>query len=83
VSDKPEAWTLASAGHDGSVTFNGQPVYPTAATLEMRVGHLPKLRLEIDVIDLVCDIHDPTVEIPAHTRDLLVRLGWTPPVGEQ
>lgn len=49
-------------------------------TLTMGVDRVPVVELDVSVFEGVgLELEDVQVYIPESTRELLVRLGWTPP----
>lgn len=49
-------------------------------TLEASVNALPRVTLELSVIDATTVGGDCEILIASETRELLLRAGWTPPV---
>lgn len=47
-------------------------------TMKMKAGHLPNVVLEVLVLDLSTE-SEADARIPDETRELLLKLGWTPP----
>jgi hypothetical protein len=74
-------WTGLLPG-DYSVKLNGAPVEHLvhAFALEAEPGELPRLVLQINLVGVHCR-GDVEVDLPAETRTLLERAGWTPPAG--
>lgn len=74
---------ISSEGHVGSVQLEGHDISNATAGLDirMRPGCLPEVRLDVILYDLTSEV-ETTVTVPDATRDLLVRLGWTPPAEE-
>lgn len=48
-------------------------------TLTMKPGHLPTAVLEVPLLDVSAGTGELNVHIPDEARDLLLKLGWTPP----
>lgn len=63
------------------VCIDDVPVYPTGLRLDMGDHRrVPTAVFEIALYQVEpVSLDDPLVLIPDATRDLLVRLGWTPP----
>lgn len=54
----------------------------TGLSLRMGVDSLPEVTLGVMLHELDTELEHPRVNVPDTTRDLLVRLGWTPPAEE-
>lgn len=74
---------IGSDGTIANVQLDGLDISSVldAVDLKLRPGCLPEVRLGVLVHDLTTEV-EGTVVIPDETRDLLVRLGWTPPAEE-
>jgi len=60
-------------GHDISTALRG-------LSLELSVGNLPKVELDLCVVDVTdFAMTEVQLHIPDDVRDALVKLGWTPP----
>lgn len=79
----PGKLRISSDGIVGNVQLDGQDVSHALAGLKLRMaaGELPQATLDVLVHDLSTEV-EARVVIPQETRDLLVRLGWTPPAEE-
>jgi phage protein D len=51
-------------------------------TLRLDSGDVPRATLDVIALDISTYSDDAQVHLPPATRDLLVRLGWTPPAEE-
>lgn len=71
----PGGTTVALDGDDISAALTG-------VSLRVRLDHEPTAVLDVVLHDLLSEIEGPRIVVPDATRDLLVRLGWTPPVEE-
>ena len=75
--------TLKSDGdaRSAQLAIDGVPVYATRAylALDPNSDRLPVIRVELPMP--IIDHDAPTrVELFSHTREILLALGWTPPV---
>ena len=76
---------IGSEGVGGAVHLDGHDISNALAgvSLHMKSGHLPTAVLDVYVHEMPTgDVREAHVDLPPATRDLLVRLGWTPPVKE-
>jgi hypothetical protein len=73
----------SSEGPGAQVELDGQNIANvlTGLTLRMGVGEIPTATLDLVVFDLGAEA-EVRFEVPDECRDLLVRLGWTPPAEE-
>jgi hypothetical protein len=65
-----------------AVRLDGQDIINAVRGLKLAlgVGQLPELELDVVIRDAVeLELQDVQVYLPNSTRELLVRLGWTPP----
>jgi hypothetical protein len=72
-------------GVGGSIKIDDNEISDavTGAALYLRVGDIPRLDLELHIIDVTpIDAADVELMIPARTREALITLGWTPPPGD-
>jgi hypothetical protein len=69
---------------DTQIELDGQDIASAVTGLSLRVGTygLPEVTLEVVLHELDTVLETPLVILPDATRDLLVRLGWTPPAEE-
>lgn len=79
----PHKISIASPDGIGDTSFiylDGADIGQALTGLDVRlnVGHTNTAVLHLDYIATAID-GEFTCEIPATTRDVLVRLGWTPP----
>ncbi len=72
---------FSASGYTGSVHLDGQDISRAVrdVTVKMRAGDVPQVTLDLallgfDESDLNAEVH-----LAEPTRDLLTRLGWTPP----
>lgn len=54
----------------------------TGLSLQIGVDELPRVTLGVVLHELDTELENPRIVVPDKTRDLLVRLGWTPPAEE-
>ncbi|PXY33583.1 hypothetical protein BAY59_10910 [Prauserella coralliicola] len=68
-------------GVGGRIELNGINVSQACRSAELRFeqGHRPRLELELAYIQPVDFSGEVRVILPDATRELLERLGWTPP----
>ena len=52
-------------------------------SLSLGVGEIPTGVLNVLLREVDTEVENPRVVVPDKTRDLLVRLGWTPPAEEE
>ncbi|MFD8805570.1 hypothetical protein [Streptomyces sp. NPDC059597] len=82
--DRPGTLRICGdAGPSAQVELDGQDIAKalTGLTLRLGVGHLPTATLDLIVHDFGAEA-DVRFVVPDECRDLLVRLGWTPPAEE-
>jgi hypothetical protein len=72
-----------SGGPGATVELDGQDIANvlTGLTLRLGVGEMPTATLDLVVHDFGAEA-DVRFVVPDECRDLLVRLGWTPPAEE-
>lgn len=84
--NRPGALRISGTGMPGGTTveLDGRDVsrYLRGAIVRLDAGHLPTVTLDVVVHDLSAETAETHVVIPDETRELLTRLGWTPPEGE-
>jgi hypothetical protein len=51
-------------------------------TVAFKGGEMPTASLDLVLDEIPTETEDVRVHLPDETRDLLVRLGWTPPAEE-
>jgi hypothetical protein len=77
---------LAGTGLPGGtrIELDSKDITCSVAALSVHVGvdHLPTAVLDVILHELDTELENPRVIVPEKTRDLLVRLGWTPPAEE-
>jgi hypothetical protein len=81
---RPGKLRISSSGGSGAeVELDGQNIANvlTGLTLRMGVGEMSTATLDLVVYDLGAEAEVRFV-VPDECRDLLVRLGWTPPTEE-
>ncbi|MFF9271140.1 hypothetical protein [Streptomyces rochei] len=81
---RPGKLRIVSTGGPGAqVEVDGENIASilTGLTLRMGVGDMPTATLDLVVYDLGTEA-EVRFEVPDECRDLLVRLGWTPPAEE-
>lgn len=73
----------SNEGPGAQVELDGQNIANvlTGLTLRLGVGEMPTATLDLAVFDLGAEA-EVRFEVPDECRDLLVRLGWTPPAEE-
>jgi hypothetical protein len=66
---------------DASIKLDGVNVADSVRGVNVRLhaSELPKVELDLAIIDVSMDLQHPQILIPAATRHLLIELGWTPP----
>ncbi|MBC2903150.1 hypothetical protein [Streptomyces cupreus] len=83
---RPGALRISGTGLPGGtqVELDGEDIAPLVEGLSLRIGvkALPTVTLDVIVHELDTELPNPRVVVPEKTRDLLVRLGWTPPAEE-
>lgn len=72
---------VAKGATGGTVELDGEDISNTVRGLDiqLRVGDIPKVTLDVVVVDLSNETDGAAALIRPETRDLLVKLGWTPP----
>lgn len=74
---------ISGTGMPGCTTveLDGQDISAvvTGVALRMSLGEEPTAVLDLVVHDLSTDVAETHIVLPPAARDLLVRLGWTPP----
>lgn len=55
----------------------------TGATLRLEPGVIPRLELDLAILEAADFTGEVRVHIPAATREVLIDLGWTPPEEDQ
>lgn len=83
---RPGALRISGSGLPGGTTveLDGEDVTAALAGLSLTLSaeHRPTAVLNVLLRHTDTEVENPTVVIPDETRDLLVRLGWTPPAEE-
>lgn len=66
------------------VDLDGQDVACALTGISLRIDGGPVVTAVLDVVadEIPNDLGEVRVHLPEKTRDLLVRLGWTPPAEE-
>ena len=80
----PRSLRISSNGPTSSVHLDDQDISAAlrGLTLRLNPGDMPQARLDVVALDVSTYSDDVQVYLPDATRDLLVRLGWTPPAEE-
>jgi hypothetical protein len=80
---RPGKLHITSDGVASRVRLDGEDISRAlvGVRLNLGVGVLPQATLDVLVHDLTTETEGQVV-LPEATRDLLVRLGWTPPAEE-
>lgn len=67
------------------IEMDGEDIAPAISglTVRMEAGAMPTAVLDVVLWELDEELVSPRVTVPDKTRDLLVRLGWTPPAEEE
>ena len=83
---RPGKLRIGGSGLPGGtqVELDGQDIVSALTGLSLHIGvdQRPTAVLEVLLHDVDTELENPRVIVPETTRDLLVRLGWTPPVEE-
>ncbi|HEX2657846.1 MAG TPA: hypothetical protein VHU40_06225 [Polyangia bacterium] len=84
--NRPGALRITGTGLPGGTTveLDGEDVTGalTGLSLQVGVGCRPTATLGLNVRDLSTEVENPRIVMTEKTRDLLARLGWTPPAEE-
>jgi hypothetical protein len=66
---------------EASIMLDGVNVADSVrgVNIALSADSLPKVELDLAIIDVSLDLGHPQIFIPAATRHLLIELGWTPP----
>lgn len=77
----PRKLSISSDGIGGTVHLADQDISSalTGVSLKLGVGDIPTATLDVLLLDLTSEV-EAVIEIPPATHDLLVQLGWTPPL---
>ncbi|MET8766331.1 hypothetical protein [Streptomyces sp. NPDC004658] len=85
-SNRPGRLRIGGTGLPGGteIDLDGEDIAGAVTHLSLHVGVDNKPTAVIDVVlhELDTDLENPRVTVPQKTRNLLVRLGWTPPAEE-
>lgn len=76
---------LAPGYKDLSLTLDGHTISPrgvSGLTVEAGAGEVPRLILDVHVLENTEIDGQMGVYIPEESRELLITLGWTPPTDE-
>ncbi|WP_199572741.1 hypothetical protein [Streptomyces murinus] len=83
---RPGKLRLGGTGFPGGtrVELDGVDIAPVVTRLTLHVGvdNVPTAVVDVVLHELDMELETPRVIVPETTRDLLVRLGWTPPAEE-
>ncbi|MDT0377237.1 hypothetical protein RM572_00405 [Streptomyces sp. DSM 42041] len=79
--NRPGTLRITGDAAQQTVELNGENIAPAiyGLTLKLQAGAMPTVTLDAVVWETSTDVGAVRVEIPDATRDLLQRLGWTPP----
>lgn len=70
--------SLKGAGTNTAVELDGQRIFPIAVRIHAKTSGTTAV-IEVPILD--CEFNgDVIAKIPDSTRDILIGLGWTPPV---
>lgn len=71
-------------GYGHRVVLDGQDIANSilGLTVAFKGGESPAATLDLVLDEIPTETDDVRVHLPEETRDLLVRLGWTPPAEE-
>jgi hypothetical protein len=71
-------------GHTSRVQLDGEDISSalTGMRLHLAAGSVPTATLELALWEAPTELDAVRVMVPDETRELLVRLGWTPPAEE-
>lgn len=75
---------ISGPGHASRVELSGHDISHalTGVTLRLDAGSVPTATLELALWEVPAELDAVEVKVPDETKDLLVRLGWTPPAEE-
>lgn len=83
---RPGLLRIGGTGLPGGtqIELDGEDIASAVTGLTLRVGveSVPTAVVDVVLHELDTDLEHPRVTVPDKTRDLLVRLGWTPPAEE-
>ena len=83
---RPGKLRLGGTGLPGGtqIELDGVDVASAVTGLYLRIGVNDRPTAVVDVVlhEMDTELENPRVVVPDKTRDLLVRLGWTPPAEE-
>ncbi|CAM5622444.1 hypothetical protein [Streptomyces aurantiogriseus] len=83
---RPRKLRLGGTGLPGGtqVELDGVDIASAVTGVSLRIGLTDRPTAVVDVVlhELDTELEHPLVAVPEKTRDLLVRLGWTPPAEE-
>ena len=71
---QPKPW-------EASIKVDGVNVADSVKGMKIDLGsdQLPRVELDLVVVDVSLDLAHPQLFIPPSTRHLLIEMGWTPP----
>lgn len=79
----PKVKITADAIGQGSIEVDGQDLKGVRGfTLSSEVGCVPQITLDLHVYD-VSTFAEADILVPANVAATLVKLGWTPPPGQE
>lgn len=75
---------IAGPGHASRVHLDGEDISNALVGVRVHLtpGSVPMATLDLALWEVPTELDQVLVEVPEKTRDLLVRLGWTPPAEE-
>lgn len=75
---------ISGPGPAGRVELSGQDISNALSGLSLRLeaGCVPTATLDLVLWELPTELDTVQVKVPDATKELLVRLGWTPPAEE-
>lgn len=75
---------ISGPGHTSRVELSGHDISSalTGVSLRLEAGSVPTATLEMALWEMPTELDMVQVKVPDETRELLVRLGWTPPAEE-
>jgi hypothetical protein len=83
---RPGKLRLGGSGLPGDtqIELDGEDIASAVTGLSLRLGvyGLPEVTLDVVLHELDAELEHPRVILPDATKQLLVRLGWTPPAEE-
>jgi len=81
METKARSMRITTRGATGTVEVDGVDLSTgvRGLTVKLGVGQLPKVELDLIVLELDLDSDDTRLIIPEATRAALVALGWTAP----